>query len=149
MKPILILFCCLVISLASSAQNAGKILLFDAATVTGSATKCIPLKSEDMGFMQVVFTSLDCDTSLIKVGYGLTDTVVTYPSTLSGLSNPIVLNKLATDPYDSGQLFFSHTVSGRTNCAFGIMVPQWRPYYLTFEYRKACNHGKIYLIYKK
>lgn len=149
MKRSMILICCLMIGLAASAQNAGRILLFDAAGVTSDTSRAISLKGEDQGFVQVVFTGLNCDTSQLKIGYTLADSLVVYPSSITGLDQPITLNKLAADPADPDDYLFTHTVKGKTNSVLGVNIPSWRPYYMVFTYRKACTAGKVYLIHRR
>lgn len=139
----------LLCTLTATAQNAGKILLFDMAHVTGDSFRAISLKGEDMGFVQVVFTSLSCDTSRLKIGYSLTDSLVVYPSSISGLDQPITLNKLTVDPSDSTDYLFTHTINNKTNSVLGINISNWRPYYMVFTIKKPCNSGKIYLIHRR
>jgi hypothetical protein len=149
MRKCVLIICCLVIALSASAQNAGKILLFNLSHVTGDSSRAISLKGEDAGFVQVVFTSTNCDSTVMKIGYSLVDTVITYPAVISGLTQPIILNKIAPDTNDTGHYLFTHELNNKTNSALGILVPDWRPYFMVFTVRKTCSDGEIWLIHKK
>lgn len=149
MKRSMFVICCLVITMVVTAQNASRIEVFDLSGVEGDTSRAISLKGEDMGFVQLVFTSFSCDTSELKIGYTLSDTLVTYPSTISGLDQPVTLNKLAVDPSDPGEYLFTHTINNKTNSALGINIPSWRPYFMVFTLRKACNSGKLILIHRR
>jgi hypothetical protein len=130
------------------AQDAKKMELFNLQNIYGDTIRAIPIKGIDKGFVQIVFSSLNCDTAKIKIGYSLVDTLINYPATISGLSQPITLNKNAIDANDPHDKLFTHTVKNRTTSSLGIFIPQWQPYYMLFKLTNACETGKIYLIYK-
>lgn len=136
-------------SLALSAQQSLKTTLFNLSAVSGTATRSIPMKGDENGFMQVVFTSASCDSMLMRVGYGLTDSIASYPTTITGLSQPILLDKAAPDPRDTSRYLFTHTIAGKTSSAFAIFVPQWRPSYVIFTIEKACLSGKVELLHRR
>ena len=124
------------------AQEYEQITIFDMAGVTGDSTRVISLKIYEGGLIsEVEFASVNCNTLTLEVGYCLTETRPRYPSTFSGLTNPVTLDKTA----------ITRTYLGVESNGFVIDFSEYNANYLCFELTDdaSCTYGEIILFYTR
>lgn len=84
----------LFISAIISAQEYTETILFDVSGITGDTIRSISYKPKDPGaIVELDFTSVNCDSLGLNIGYGTNDQYPVFMDTIPGVQVPITLDK--------------------------------------------------------